>query len=334
MCVVLKEFEMLIGKFSNGLSTGRYNNYVKVLQNSLIPYLEHYCTKEEITVEELFKKMISATHIIDAGIEYINRPKVTGEAAVDKYLTAANEFFKAVIFPEWPSCPLSVVGNFQEYRDNILNNKASKSLKSYEPRQHLDDNGYKKLIVYLKNLGDNTLRNRMAKAVIPLILLYGFKLGTIAEMKRTCFDEEKRMIKILVEKEEIGLELPYQIYKNVKKIYDENIDSKLLFAVAENQRLISDHFDTIIKNFNKMQGGGRKITLDGLAKYAVINMFSIGMDPIVIRQVTGMKDVVLKYCQQEAWKKRKREIRGYVNSKFRSINAYDDFNDLRERGIQ
>lgn len=64
---MLKEFEVLIERFSSNLSTGRYNNYVKVLQNSLIPYLEHYCTKEGITVEELFKKMISASHIIDAG---------------------------------------------------------------------------------------------------------------------------------------------------------------------------------------------------------------------------------------------------------------------------
>lgn len=76
---MLKEFEVLLRKFSSNLSTGRYNNYLKVLQNSLIPYLEHYCTEEAITVEELFKKMISASHIIDAGIEYIERPKVTGE---------------------------------------------------------------------------------------------------------------------------------------------------------------------------------------------------------------------------------------------------------------
>lgn len=330
---MLKEFEVLLGKFSSNLSTGRYNNYVKVLQNSLIPHLEHYCTEEGVAVEELFKKMISASHIIDAGIEYIKRPKVTGEAAVDKYLTATNEFFKAVIFPEWPSCPLSVVGNFQEYRDNILN-KSSKSLKSYEPRQHLDDDGYKNLIEYLEGLGDDSLRNRMAKAVIPLILLYGFKLGTIAEMNRGCFDEIRRTIEIQVEKEKIRLELPYQIYVNVKDIFDERIDRTLLFAVAKDQRPSSDYFDTIIKHFNKMQDKGKRITLDGLAKYAVINMFFIGMDPIVIRQVTGMKDVVLKYCQQEAWKKRKAELKTYVNSRFRSLDAYDDFNDLWERGLQ
>ncbi len=192
----------------------------------------------------------------------------------------------------------------------------------------MDDDGYKNLVKYLEGLGDDSLRNRMAKAVIPLILLYGFKLGTIAEMKRSCFDEERRTIEIQVEKEEIRLELPYQIYKNVQKIYDEKIDDTLLFAMAKDQRLISDHFDTVIKNFNKMQGNGRKITLDGLAKYAVINMFFIGMDPIVIRQVTGMKDVVLKYCQQEAWKRRKHVLKSYVNSQFRSIDAYDDFNDL------
>ncbi len=323
---MLKEFDVLIERFSSGLTTGKYNNYVKVLQNSLIPHLEHYCIKEGIAAEELFKKMISASHIIDAGVEYIQRPKVTGEAAVDKYLTAANEFFKAVIFPEWPSCPLSVVGNFQEYRDNILN-RSSKSLKSYEPRQHLDDEGYENLVKYLKNLGDDSLRNKMAKAVIPLILLYGFKLGTIAEMKRDCFDEQRRTIEIQVEKENIRLELPYQIYINVQKIYDEKIDKDLLFAMAENQRPISDHFDTIIKNFNKIQETGKKITLDGLAKYAVINMFYIGMDPIVIRQVTGMKDVILKYCQQEAWKKRKESLKNYVNSQFRCIKVYDNFNE-------
>lgn len=323
---MLKEFELLLERFSSNLSTGRYNNYVKVLQNSLIPHLEHYCTKEGITVEELFNKMISASHIIDAGVEYIERPKVTGEAAVDKYLTAANEFFKAVIFPEWPSCPLSVVGNFKEYRDNIIN-KSNKSLKSYEPRQHLDKDGYENLLTYLGGLGDDSLRNRMAKAVIPLILLYGFKLGTIAEMKRDCFDEKRRTIEIQVEKEKIRLELPYQIYVIVKGIFDEKIDEVLLFAVANNQRPNSDYFDTIIKKFNKMQGRGRKITLDGLAKFAVINMFYIGMDPIVIGQVTGMKDVVLKYCQQEAWKRRKEDLKTYVNSKFRSIVVYDDFND-------
>lgn len=47
-----------------------------------------------------------------------------------------------------------------------------------------------------------------------------------------------------------------------------------------------------------------------------------------------MKDVVLKYCQQEAWKKRKAELKTYVNSRFRSLDAYDDFNDLWERGLQ
>lgn len=50
------------------------------------------------------------------------------------------------------------------------------------------------------------------------------------------------------------MELPYQIYVNVKWIFDEKIDEVLLFAVAKDQRPNSDYFDTIIKNFNKMQG--------------------------------------------------------------------------------
>lgn len=54
-------------------------------------------------------------------------------------------------------------------------------------------------------------------------------------------------------------------------------------------------------------------------------MFIEGMNPIIIRQISGMKDINLNYCQRQAWEKNKIQLNGYVNSKIRGIDIYDDF---------
>lgn len=80
---------------------------------------------------------------------------------------------------------------------------------------------------------------------------------------------------------------------------------------------------TTVLNGEKMNTE-TKITLDSLARYAVINMFLEGMNPIVIRQITGMRDINLNYCQREAWKQNKVQLNRYVNSKIRGTYIYDD----------
>lgn len=55
----------------------------------------------------------------------------------------------------------------------------------------LSYNNHKKIFYYREstmNRDDIASKNIMLKAVIPLILLYGFKIGTIAEIKRNDFD--------------------------------------------------------------------------------------------------------------------------------------------------
>lgn len=54
---------------------------------------------------------------------------MTNESAIDKYLAATSEFFKAVIFPKWQTSPLSTVDNFKGYYKDILKKK-NKTLKN------------------------------------------------------------------------------------------------------------------------------------------------------------------------------------------------------------
>ena len=322
-----KELENLLEEFQQGLTKSKYDSYMPILRNSFFPYLEKE-RKEKIedSVGYFFRSVVSSDDIIGGGIYYIdNTPKVTNESAIDKYLTATSEFFKAVIFPKWPTCQLSTVDNFKGYYKDILKTK-NKPLKKHETRAHLDEDSAKKLLECLFGLEDSSFKNIMLKATIPLILLYGFKIGTIADIKREDYDCSTRIIKLQLENDVVNLELPYNVYVYVNKIFEKKVNDVYLFNITEEQKLISDYFDDFLVKCNKKMNTETKITLDGLARYAVINMFLEGMNPIVIRQITGMRDINLNYCQREAWKvsKNKIQLNRYVNTKIRGIPVYDD----------
>ena len=321
-----KELEELLIEFEQGLTKGKYDSYMPILRNSFIPYLEKEHQEElENSVYKFFDRLVSPNDIIGGGVWYVdNTKKVTNESAIHKYLTATSEFFKAVIFPKWQRCPLSTVDNFKGYYENILM-RSSKELKKHESRIHLDEDSIKKLLECLNELDEASSKNVMLKAVVPLILLYGFKIGTIAEIKRENFDNVRRVIKIDLEDDTVELELPYNIFLYVNKIYYKNVGEVYLFDTAKDQRLNSDYFDDFLVKYNKKVDSKAKITLDGLAKYAVINMFLEGMNPIVIGQISGMKEINLNYCQRQAWEKNKIALNRYVNSKIRGIHIYDDF---------
>ncbi len=320
-----REIEQLLFEFEHGLTKGKSNSYMPILKNSFIPYLEKKHGDEiESSVDRFFEILISSNDIIGGGVWYIdNTPKVTNESAIDKFLTATSEFFKTVIFSKWQKCPLSTVDNFKIYYQDILT-RCNKKLKKRTSRIHLDDRSVNNLLECLYELDDIAPKSVMLKAVIPLILLYGFKIGTIAEIKRNDFDAVKRVINIQLEDNIINLELPYNVYVYVDKIYNRKVDDVYLFDTAKNQRLISDYFDDFLKKYNKRINVEAKITLDGLAKYAVINMFLVGMNPIVIEQISGMKDMNLSYCQRQAWEKNRVQLNRYVNSKIRGIDIYDN----------
>ena len=112
---------------------------------------------------------------------------------------------------------------------------------------------------------------------------------------------------------------------NIMSDVDENSRSLTDEKVAEiNDALLVKNFDDFLKKYNKRINVEAKITLDGLAKYAFINMFQAGMNPIVIEQISGMKDINLSYCQRQAWEKSKVQLNRYVNSKIRGIDIYDN----------
>jgi len=106
----------------------------------------------------------------------------------------------------------------------------------------LDEDNVKKLLECLYGLDDLSFKNIMLKAAIPLILLYGFKIGTIADIKREDYEGDTRIIKIKFEDDTVNLELPYKVYFYVDEIFQRKTDDVYLFNIAKGQKLISDYF--------------------------------------------------------------------------------------------
>lgn len=273
--------------------------------------------------------VLTCEQIIDAGVFYVdNTKKVTNIAAVQKYLSAVGELCRRIIFKKYPNSILKSIVDFQQLCDEMAD-RATKELQGKTVHAHLSDVDYEKLNQYLNNLDDSQYKQQIIIAVFRMTLLYGFKIGIIAAIKRNDFDELRNILKIHSEdrKDSFSIELPFLLSKQIEKIKKcDQFESEYLFLSENGQTLSSDYFDNALRNISKEIHAAKKITTTGLSKFAVVNMFLEGMNPITISQITGMKDVQLKYCQRVAYEKTKGDTNRYINSKLRNIPTYDDFN--------
>ena len=71
---------------------------------------------------------------------------------------------------------MSIVDNFKRDYQDILT-RCNKKLKKRTSRIHINDENVNNLLECLYELDDIAPKNITLKAVIPLIILYGLKLG-------------------------------------------------------------------------------------------------------------------------------------------------------------
>lgn len=325
-----EKLNQLINEFSMQLSKPLKEGYLPILRKFAVFILEKH--KDLTSIEKLFQNEVTPNDIINAGVYYVdNTAKVTGEKAVDKYLTAISEFYNKIVFIKFPICSLSRFrDNFKEFKDDILV-RSKKELKESKSHKHLTKADYQIVVEYLKSHDRDTYKELINKIIIKLILLYGFKIGIISELKKSDFSKEYKTIKIKNDNNKpIILELPYSISNEIENIIVQNPNnSDYLFLTEDGQSITSSYADDELKSIsnNIKLKDSKKYTTTSFSKYAVIEMFVKGMNPIIISQISGMGDVNLKYCQNEANKRLNDvlNINRYVNSKIRDIATYDDF---------
>lgn len=323
------DFKLLLDEYEKTLTAEQLKNYFPIIRKSFFPYLlKHYSNKIDDS-EYLLNSVLTCEQIIDAGVYYVdNTKKVTNIAAVQKYLSAVGELCRRIIFKKHPNSILKSIVDFQPLCDDIAE-RAVKELQRKTVYANLSDSDYEKLNQYLNSLDDSQYKQQITIAVFRMILLFGFKIGIIAAIKRDDYDEQRNILKVHSEdgQDNFRIELPFLLSKQIEKIKKcDQFGSEYLFLSENGQSLSSDYFDNALRNISKEIHAAKKITTTGLSKFAVVNMFLEGMNPITISQITGVKDVQMKYCQRVAYDKTKGDTNRYINSKLRNIPTYDDFN--------
>lgn len=323
----------LVNEFENLLSKSQRDNYLPIIRNTFIPYiLKKHKNIKDIT--KLFLNEITPDDIINAGIAYVdNTERVTGENAVNKFLSSVSEFYNRVIFVKYPtSLFVRFKDDFQQFRIEIIES-SNKELKKSEAYEHLSKGDYDTLIEYLNNYEKSSYKELTNNVMYKLILLYGFKIGIITDLNKEDYSCDRNTLRIFTDmKEPILLELPYTLSKEITLIVDRSpCISEKLFLTEDGNLINSTYADDELKKIyiamKKKLHTTKKFTTTSLSKYAVIEMFIKGINPYIIGQISGMKDVNLKYCQTIANGKLYENYNSnrYINSKMRAIATYDDF---------
>ncbi|CQR54400.1 site-specific integrase [Paenibacillus riograndensis] len=330
-----KELLVVLEQFENLLNNKLKSNYMPILKNTFLPCLVS-AHSEISNIDELFMHEITRANIVQAGIQYVDTTKkVKSVAAVKKYLTAVAEFHKRVIIKKYPNTPLNSINEFQGLFEEIVE-KSQKNLMPKISHDQIKDKEAKFILEYLSSLSKNSYKEQVICIVFELMLLYGFKIGTIASLKKDDFSQERRTLMISLPSlhSPIKLELPYKLSKQISDLEANYMnESELLFLADDNKKLDSSYFFEFLKNLEKdttktLGTQCTHLTLSGLSKYAVTNMFIKGMNPITISNISGMKDVDLKNCQQAANRVLNSDNFGnsYINSNFRGMEFYEYLN--------
>ena len=329
--MMLKEYlDNLVVEYEGLLNAGQKKNYMPIIKKAFVPYLLSEFSKENHDVDYLLGSVLTTEHIIKGGMYYVdNTKKVTDIAAVRKYLSVVGEMCRKIIFKKYPTSTLKSIDDFQSLCDRIVE-RSKKDLGERKSHAHLSVEDYAKLDAYLSEvMNDSSYKQQVIIAVFRLILLYGFKIGMISGAKKEDYDGKKNTLKIYTENrmDHFLIELPYLLSRQIEKVSISNaIDSEYLFLTESGQLIYSDYFDYALVNISREIKATSKITTTALSKYAVINMFLEGINPIIISKITGMKDVNLRYCQQIAYDMTRLDSNRYINSKIRNIHTFDDCN--------
>ena len=318
--MLMDDLKQLGEEYKCQLSQKTQKSYVPII-NAFILHINDVFSDKNETVDAIFTHLITRRVIEDAGLTYIESDKVTSVAGVSKYLTVVGDFYFNLIHERYPQNILRNY-NFQESYKNILM-RTGKTLEEKKSFDHISKEDYKKLKDFFRNSDNLSTKQRAANVAMQLMLLYGFKIGIINDLKKDDFDEEQG---VLIVNRKYLLELPFTLAREIASMKRSNDYSVYLFSGKNGQKTNNNHFDYDIKRLKDEQDLQiDNLTTSSLTKYAIINLFEQGLNPTTISEITGAKSDVLEYCQMEAANNLQTISNRFINSKIRNIETFEDF---------
>lgn len=324
------DFDALIDEYCHKITDDKWGNNRPVLNCFKRTILNRH--KAAPSVDEIFMHRIVGPDIVAAGIEYIDQtPRIHSESAIRKYLLAITDFNKKIIRLHYQNSSLNSVLNFQSLFLSIKNG-ITKKLAPISSYSHIAEEEYDLIKLHIQKIKKIPDKNFSISVIYRMILLFGFKIETVESMVKDNYDDVKRVLNLNPNFTEykIALEIPYDLANDLSIQKKKCSASNFLFTYDDGKnidgRYFTDDLKVLKKEARDLKLNSSCFTLTGFSKYAVINMLVEGLNPLAVREVSGVKDTDFKYCEVEAMKILQNEgLSHHINSHIRDIETFDDF---------
>lgn len=325
--------------FNEFLEHKNVNGYM-----TCISCLEKYLSDKKKLIDEDIKvyfQGIRSEELIKSVDYYIDINSVTSYGAVNRYVSCLKEYFLFLVQNEYLKND-ELIGEFayktsskKSYRykvnefiknnPKIIETQGFDSFEEVEDLIHYCDEVMENEYYYSKVLESQMYFNKYRSAlIIKLILLTGVLYRTLITIKRFDLDLKHNTITI----NDLTIHLPNRFLDQMEKyleirheIIERNTNGECdsLFIEFDSSP-ISDKDSTTINFLRDISGRG---DLNGIIKYAIINMIRKGINQSIIVKFTGVGDKIYSDCQSKVNREMDLNASRYLDSKIRSIKIFD-----------
>ncbi len=331
----------IIEEFGKILTPDECNQYLPKLRDYLIPYIIE--TKSSgYDINRIFKDEFTRSDLVKSTMFYvIKNENVECLSAIDDYLIAVNRLFEELLFDRFPNPTLMKYKPFTSLNDEVQAELSKEGilLRAREVNPAINNEQYKFIIDYLKNLNSESIKSKQVKIIIKLSLLYGFSHDKIAVMTIADYNASQKTLRIQYDKttkREIYLELPYSLSQEMNEYLlhrnrKDNLKSELLFVTQNSTKIKNGFLTEVLESMKKQYTEMNSATLEknyftptGLQKYAITQMIFSGINQSVIMDFTGQDEDIYRDCQNDVNRIKMLDRNRYINHMIRGIKTYDE----------
>lgn len=337
---MVNQMEKIILEFSDQIKE-KFADYV-ALYSFFIKYMKDTYSDYEYSLEEFLNHDFSRRDIIASCVQYVEKsPKVKGVAAIDKYLNAMTKLYEGCFVENgFDNRNLFSILPFGSLKAEVREQLKDTDLKEKESIGPISSENVDEILNYLDSKRTKSdISFRKNSILIKLLLLYGFKLERLKYMLVEDVELEKHILNVrssIYGDIFVKLELPYGVVNELKEYIDllkqdKDFTPKQYLFFKKNKKIIdSAMINTTIDAIKKETNNSLcRITITGIAKFAIINMIKEGINKANIKLITGMQDIVVDDCEKRFLEQQFTEgndaiiLNREINKKIRGIEIYD-----------
>lgn len=329
---MINGFEQEILEFSNIIkdSTPDY----AAMYGYLIQYLNNKYANEEISVNNFLTKEFTMRDIIKSCVWYLEHSNARSVTAIQKYLNAMTKLYVSFLKPKgYDNRNFDEIIPFSQLQSDVKEALSKKKLQEKISFPAIIDSDCKVIFDYFKHNKRPSFVRSQISIIFKLLMTFGFKFRRIKYIRVQDFNFNQKCLFIEIDDGEmLSLDLPSALAIEIKEYIDNPqrpVDSYYMFLNTEGHTISPDFLSYYFSEAKKMcknadKNGLNRFTATGLAKYAICNMIKQGMNPSIIKLITGMDDIVIDYCIDEVFGLNNRiNLNQYINVKLRATNIFE-----------